>query len=52
MEKNEYIDPQFINIKHEHQNVFFISDLHHGHKNICKPSYDDRPFPNIDVMHD
>lgn len=31
-------------------NVWFTSDFHFDHKNICK--YSNRPFPNVEVMND
>ena len=32
------------------ENVWFSSDFHLDHKNICK--YSNRPFPNVEVMND
>jgi calcineurin-like phosphoesterase family protein len=36
-------------MKYEKQNIFFISDLHVGHKNVLK--FDKRPFVDTDEMH-
>ncbi len=36
-------------MRYEKQNVFFISDLHIGHKNVIR--FDDRPFVDIEEMH-
>ena len=36
-------------MRHEGQNVFFISDLHVGHANVIR--FDSRPFKDTDEMH-
>lgn len=36
-------------MRYEKQNIFFISDLHVGHKNVLK--FDKRPFVDTDEMH-
>lgn len=36
-------------MRYETQNIFFISDLHIGHKNVIQ--FDERPFHNTDEMH-
>lgn len=36
-------------MRHNTQDVFFISDLHVGHANVIK--FDGRPFVNTDEMH-
>lgn len=36
-------------MRHEGQNIFFISDLHVGHANVIR--FDGRPFKDTDEMH-
>lgn len=36
-------------MRHDTQDIFFISDLHVGHANVIK--FDGRPFQNTDEMH-
>ncbi len=36
----------------EHQNIFFQGDNHFFHHNIIKPSYDDRPFKDVEEMNE
>lgn len=36
-------------MRHDTQDIFFISDLHVGHANVLK--YDKRPFASTDEMH-
>lgn len=38
------------NIKVQHDKVWFTSDLHFWHKNICK--YCDRPYESLEEMHE
>lgn len=37
-------------VKIDHQNIFFTSDFHLGHKNVIK--FDNRPFENVRIMTD
>lgn len=34
----------------KNQKVFFTSDLHFGHKNICKPTFANRPWDDVKQM--
>lgn len=38
------------NIKVQHDKVWFTSDLHFWHKNVCK--YCDRPYESLEEMHE
>jgi len=31
--------------------IFFTSDLHIGHKTVLNPTFDNRPFTDLDHMH-